>query len=88
MARKRRLTSEEELAWERGFPERMRNLRELAEGRARREWLVAQGLDPETPPPGQSGGAADDLERLDLREIVSRRLSPEERRRFGFPEPR
>ena len=66
----------------------MRNLRELAEGRARRESLVAHGLDPDAPPEGPSRGAADAEERLDLREIVSRRLSAEERRRFGFPEPR
>jgi hypothetical protein len=51
MAKRKRPKSEEELAWERGFAERMRNLRELAGGRARREWLVQHGLDPETPTP-------------------------------------
>jgi hypothetical protein len=88
MAKKSRLTTEEELAWERGFPERMRNLRELAAGRARREWLAANGLDPDTPAVGPPVGEPVAGERLDIRQIVSRNLSPEERRRFGFPEPR
>jgi hypothetical protein len=86
MAKRKRPKSEEELAWERGFPERMRNLRELAEGRARPEWLVEHGLDPETPaatPPVGSEQPAGDL-----REVIARRLTAEQRRRFGFPEPR
>jgi hypothetical protein len=87
MAMNRRLTNEEELAWERGFAERMRNLRELAEGRARREWLVAHGLDPNTPPSAPPDAPGDAPTRGDVRRIVSRSLSPDERRRFGFPDP-
>jgi hypothetical protein len=63
----------------------MRNLRELAEGRARREWLAEHGLDPETPAAAAPVGSERAVS--DLREVVARRLTPEQRRRFGFPEP-
>jgi len=43
--RKKRELTEEELEWERGFQERMRNLRELAQGRAAREWREKHGVE-------------------------------------------